>query len=144
MAHRRVGSIISSNRRASDFELIVSLSHKEIMEMQCDLLTSDFRGPETIDLVKKNIGRISDGSLPHRADLLNLGLKKAFNLKKQRDSVQLRCSYYNCSRRNIHIVYSPGSNGCCPNCGRWMQCVGCGTNLNGNYPSCRSCGKRFA
>ena len=144
MAHCRVGSIVSSSSEVDDFELIVSLSHKEIMEMQCDLLTSDFKDPKTFDLMKKNIGQISDGSLPHCADSLNLGLRKAFNLKKQRNCVMLRCVYYHCSQRDQDVAYSSQQDGCCSYCRQWMQCAGCGSNLNGNFPSCRSCGKRFA
>ena len=144
MAHCWVGSIVFfSNRGVDDFELICSSSHKDIMEMQCDLLTSDFKDPKTIDLVKKNIEQISDGSLPHRADSLNLGLRKAFNLKKQGSGVKLRCVYYNCSLRDRHVAYSSQPSGRCSYCGQWMQCVGCGTGLNGSRPSCRSCGKRF-
>jgi len=122
----------------------VTIGNKEIMEMQCDLLTSNFRNPKTIGLVKENIGRISDGSVPSRADSLKLGLKKAFNLKKQKNRVKLRCSYYHCGWHNSHFSRSSvPSNGCCPNCGNWMQCVGCGTNRNGNHLSCQSCRKSF-
>ena len=145
MVHYWVGSIFFFfNQWINGFELICSTSHKEIMEMQCDLLTSNFKNSETIALVKENIEHISDGSLPHCADSLTLGLKKAFDLKKQKNGVMSRCSYYHCSWYHSQVSRSSvRSDGCCPSCGSWMQCIGCGTDWNGNNTSCRSCGKRF-
>ncbi|KAF9646805.1 hypothetical protein BDM02DRAFT_3118097, partial [Thelephora ganbajun] len=43
----------------------ITAGQERIMEMQCELLTSKFRDPKTIGLVKENIGRISDGSSSH-------------------------------------------------------------------------------
>jgi len=43
------------------------------MEMQCDLLISDFRNPTMITLMQENIGHISDGSSSHCAGALKLG-----------------------------------------------------------------------
>ena len=54
------------------------------MEMECELLILNFRNPKTIDLINKNIGRASDGSSSHSANAFKLGLKKAFDLKKQK------------------------------------------------------------
>ena len=144
MGHPRVGSIIFSNHGANHLELICLSSNKEIMEMQCDLLISSCKNPKTIGLVKENIGHISDGSVPRRADTLKLGLKKAFNLKKQKNGVKLRCSYYRCGWHNSHVSRSSvPSDGCCSSCRNWMQCVGCGTNRGGNYASCQGCRKYF-
>ena len=118
--------------------------------MQCDLLMSNSRDQKTITLVKRNIGHIFDGSRPHSADSLKLGLKKAFELKKkerQPPGVKLRCSYSGCAWYSNPVSYSSiGSNSSyCPNCGHryWMVCVGCGVARCGNYASCQSCGKRF-
>ena len=112
--------------------------------MQCDLLVSNFKSPKTIALVKDNIGHIPDGSLSYRADPFTLGLKKAFDLKKQKNGVKSRCSYYHCSWYHNQVSRSSArSDGRCPSCGNWMQCIGCGTNWNDNRPSCRGCGKRF-
>ena len=112
--------------------------------MQCDLLISSCKNPKTIGLVKENIGHISDGSVPRRADTLKLGLKKAFNLKKQKNGVKLRCSYYRCGWHNSHVSRSSvPSDGCCSSCRNRMQCTGCGTNWSGNYASCQSCRKYF-
>ena len=52
------------------------------MEIQCDLLVSNFNDQKTIALVKENIRQISHGSSSYRADALQLGLVKAFELKK--------------------------------------------------------------
>jgi len=54
------------------------------MEMQSDLLVSKLGDPKTITTVKENIGHIFDEPNSHCADLLKLGLKKAFDLKKQK------------------------------------------------------------
>ena len=121
--------------------------------MQCDLLMSNSRDPSTITLVKGNIGHIFDGSLPHCADSLKLGLRKAFDLKKKErlpPGVKLRCPYGNCAWYNNHPPYSSiGSNIYCQMCvsrgwgSYYFQCVGCGYSRNGNYTSCQRCGKRF-
>jgi len=127
----------------------VTASQEKIMEMQCDLLISNFRDPKTIRLVKENIGRISDGSLSHCTSPLKLGLKKAFELKKQKrqpPGVLLRCSYTGCGWYSNPVSYaSVGTNVYCPNRhgNYYMQCVGCGTNRTSSYTSCQSCGKKF-
>jgi hypothetical protein len=144
VGHCRVGSIVFSNRGVSGFELTCSSSHKEIMEMQCDLLVSNFKNPMTIDLVKENIENISDGSVPHCAGPLTLGLKKAFDLKKQSKYVKLRCSSTYCSWYNNYVARAARPNNCCSTCGNWMQCVGCGYTRTGSYVSCQSCLKNFA
>ena len=135
-----------SHRGVSDVELLTlvcSRSHSEITEMQCDLLMSNSRDPNTITLVKENIGHVFDGSLPHCADSLKLGLKKAFDLKRQ-ERRPLRCSNVHCVGHNNHISCSSvAANSCCVCCGHWMQCVACGYNRCGNYTSCQTCGKRF-
>lgn len=48
------------------------------MEMECELLISDFRNPKTAGLVNEKIGHDSDESSSHSAN----ALKKAFNLMK--------------------------------------------------------------
>ena len=119
------------------------------MEMECDLLISNFKDQKTIALVKENIGHISDGSLSHCADSLKLGLKKAFDLKKQKrqpQGVQLKCTYSYCTWYNNSVSYSSiGSNAYCTNCGSgyYMRCAGCGYNRTGSYTSCQSCKQRF-
>ena len=128
------------------------------MEMQCDLLISDFRNPTTITLMQENIEHISDGSSSHCAGALKLGFKKAFELKKRERSVLLRCSNSNCSWHSNPVTYSSvGSNVYCPGCSNnaysgcsccrppsyQMQCVGCGSQRTGDYTSCQSCKKKF-
>ena len=118
------------------------------MEMQCELLVSNFKDPKTIQLVKENIARISDGSASHSGGALKLGLKKAFELKKQKrqpPGVLLRCSYSGCAWYNNAVsCMSVPADGVCGSCRRnWMRCVSCGIDRTGNYPSCQSCGKTF-
>ena len=133
-----------------DIGLIRSFSQDKIMEMECELLTSNFKDPKTIPLVKENIGRISDGSSSHRTGALKLGLKKAFELKKQKrqpPGVLLQCTgpSYNCGWVNTPVSYSSvGSDTYCPNCrGYYMRCVGCGYDRTSSYASCQNCGKKF-
>ena len=141
----QVSSIVLSYQEVSGFELFTLAclqSYSEITEMQCDLLMSHSRDPGTITLVKENIGHVFDGSLPHCADSLKLGLKKAFELKRQ-ERRPLRCSNVHCIGYSNHTSCSSvAANSCC-SCGYWMQCVACGYNRCGNYASCQSCGKRF-
>jgi len=149
MGHCWVGFVPFSNRGVYQLRLTCSFSQEKIMEMQCELLVSKFNDPKTIALVRENIGNISDGSSSHCAGALKLGLKKAFNLKKQKrkpPGVPLRCTYSGCGWYNDRISYSAiGSNTYCPhcNCGYYMQCVGCEHPRTGNYPSCQGCGERF-
>jgi hypothetical protein len=121
------------------------------MEMECELLVSNFRDPKTIGLVKEAIGHISDGSSSHCAGSLKLGLKKAFELKKKKrqpPGVLLRCSWTGCSWYSNPVSYtSVGSNTYCQGCynrySHHMECVGCGYRRTDSYESCQSCGKKF-
>ena len=135
-----------------DIGLIGSFSQDKIMEMECELLTSNFKDPKTITLVKENIGHISDGSSSHRTGALKLGLKKAFELKKQKrqpPGALLQCTgpkygYY-CEWGNTPVSYSSVGSGIhcsyCSNC--YLQCVSCGYDRTSSYASCQKCGKKF-
>jgi len=142
-----VGPIIFSSHGIGDHRLTFSSSHEKIMEIECDLLTSNFRDPKTIALVREKIGHIFDGSLSHCGGSLKLGLSKAFDIKKQKKtSAQLRCGYAHCAWHQNPVSYSSiGSNTYCPNCGQryYMQCTGCGCDRNGNYASCQRCRRNF-
>ena len=121
------------------------------MEMECELLISNFKNPKTIDLVNQNIGQISDGSSAHSAGALKLGLKKAFDRKKQKQQpppvgTMLLCASPNCAwNSGPGIPYSSiGSFVVCPECDAYyMKCVACGNHRRGNYASCQSCKKPF-
>jgi len=152
VGHRWVGSVVLYNRRINNRGLTRLSSQEKIMEAQCELLISNFKNPKTIALVEENIRRISDGSASHCAGALKLGLKKAFELKKQKrqpPGVLLRCPRNGCAWFNGSISYSTvGSNIYCPNCrysygNCYLQCTGCSNNRTGNYTSCQSCRKRF-
>ena len=110
--------------------------------MQCDLLLSDFKKPDTIALVKEKIRHIPGGSFPHCGGALNLVLKKGFELKKQKrqpPGAELHCPWgHKC------VSYSSiGSGLCCPSCGNYMTCAHCGYSRTSSYSSCKSCGSRF-
>ena len=119
------------------------------MEIQCDLLVSNFKGEKTTESVKENIKQISDGSFSYRAGALHLGLEKAFELKKKRrvpPGTKLRCSRNGCSGYSNHLSYfSLGGNlRCNPSfCNWYLACVACGYARTANYASCQSCGKNF-
>ena len=125
----------------------VLVSRKEVLEMQCNLLISDFKDPKTIALVKESIRGTSNGSCLHRVGALQLGLEKAFELRKKKrqpPGVKLRCAYWRCPWRNNPISYlSLESNINCLDCGYHMQCADCGYKRGGEYSSCQGCGRRF-
>ena len=153
MDHRRVGSVFSSKRVANYRELMCSFSQKEVMEMQCDLLTSKFRDQKTIGLVKENIKHISDGSASYRAGALQLGFEKAFEFKKKKKQppgTKLRCPQVGCTSHLNHVSYSSigGNIIYCQNCVRkgqhnYLRCVACGHGRTGHFISCQSCAKKF-
>ena len=125
----------------------VLVSRKEVLEMQCNLLISDFKDPKTIALVKETIRGTSNGFCLHRAGALQLGFEKAFELRKKKrqpPGVKLRCTSWHCSWRDNPISYSSvGLNICCPGCSYYMQCADCGYKRGGEYSSCQGCGRRF-
>ena len=140
------------HRRINNSGLTCSFSHEKIMEAQCELLISNFNDSKMIAIVKENIRRISDGSSSHCAGALNLGLKKAFELKKQKrqpPGVWLRCSRSGCGWHSCEVPYSMvGQHTYCQVCRhshgkRYLQCIGCSFNRTGAYASCQSCGMRF-
>jgi len=134
-------------------------SQMKIVEMQCELLISDFKNPTTIALMQENIGHISDGSSPHSANALKLGFKKASEFKKQNSGVLLRCPNTGCGYYSNPAPYTfVGSNTYCPQCYNnyrykdynnnrysYMQCVGCGyQRTNNSLTSCQGCKKKFS
>jgi len=145
----QVGFLMSSDCNVNDLRLTCSSSQKRIMEMQCDILIPYFKNPNTIALVKENIGRISDGSSSHSADALKLWFKKAIELKRQ-NCVRLRCSHGGCPLYTDLPAYSSiGTNTYCQGCidrgwgYRFFQCASCGSCRSSSYTSCRDCGKKF-
>jgi len=138
---------VSLDYRKLGLTLTRSFRQYEIMDMQCDLLISDFRDPTTITLVQENIGRISHGSSSHHASALKLGFKKALEFKKREGRALLRCFNSSCRWHSNPVSYSSvGSNIYCTRCSNYryyMQCTGCGNQRTSNNPSCWSCGKEF-
>ena len=134
----------------SNHRLTFSFSQENILEARWDLLISDFREQKTVALVKGNIGHVFDGSLSHCADTLKLGLRKAFDSKKERTCVKLRCACGSCQWYNNYPTYSSvGLNTFCQMClshswgNRYLQCVGCGHTRSTVCTSCQGCGKKF-
>ena len=141
---------MSSNHEIVNLGLTGSSSQEKIMEMECELLTSNFKDPKTVELMKENIGRISNGSSSYSAGALKSGFKKAFELKKQKRSVLLRCPRVGCARNTTPVPYSAvGANVYCTNCqynygSYYMQCTGCSHGrTDGSHVSCQGCKKKF-
>ena len=164
MGHCWVGSVAFSNLGVNNLGMPWSFSQEKIMKMECELLISNLKDPKTIALVKEKIGHISDGSSPHCAGALNLGLEMAFELKKKNkkegtlprypdydheekeESVLLRCPNSDCARHQNPVSCSlVRSNTFCVGCRRvcYMQCTGCGHNRTSSNTSCQMCRKRF-
>ena len=136
-------------------------SQEELMETQWDIVIANLKGPKTITFLKENIEDFSSGSSPYRADVLKLGLKKAFELKKKKTrapvppEVWLRCSNSGCewhrTQAQVWRLADVGSDLFCRsrssqgwgNIDYW-QCTGCGFNRAGHYASCQGCGAKFA
>ena len=141
--------ILPGSSSGVNFGLTPSFSQGKLMEMECELLVSKFRNPNTITLVRENIGQISDGSSSYRTSALKLGLKKAFELKRQQRGVLLRCPRIGCKRNTTPASYSSvGADTYCQDCryqygNYYMQCTGCSNQRTSNYTSCQSCGKKF-
>jgi len=154
VGHCQVGVLPDLNPGV-DIGLTPSFSQEKLMEMQCELLISNISDPKTITRVKEIIGHISDGSSSYSAGALKLGLKKAFELKKQKRQplgVLLQCGYGSCSWYNTPVPYSSAGSHiygycqACINCGyggRYLLCVGCGCTRTGAYTSCTGCGRKF-
>ena len=150
--------MVFSNCEVSVRELTRSFSQEELMDFQWDLLIANFKDPKTVALVRDRVDDISPGSSFHRASVLKIALKKAFELKKKKrqpPGVLLRCSNSNCTRYRNHVSCS--KVGLALTCSLYhhphpwgipvsyyFQCVSCGSNRTGNYKSCKECGVRFA
>ena len=149
MGYCLVGSVVFSDHGANTLMLTCPFSQEKIKEMECELLVSNFKDTKAVALVKENIGQSSDGSSSHRAGALKLGLRKAFELKKQKrqpPGVLLRCRNRHCDWHINPVPYSMvGSNTHCPNCSYvyWIECGGCAYGRTGDYTSCQRCGKNF-
>jgi len=144
-----VGFVASSDPGTNNLRLTCSYSQDKLKEMECELLISNIRDPKTVARVKENIERSSDGSSSHRAGALKLGLRKAFELKKQKKQplgVLLQCGSSRCALYDNPVPRSSvGSNSICPTCSiYYMVCVGCRHTRTGDYASCQGCGKNFA
>lgn len=142
MGDCRVGPVAPSNRR----ELTYSFSHKELVQVECDLLVSRFNDPKTVALVKENIMRISDGSSSHLAGVLQLGFEKAFEKKKRLPpGAKLRCSWEDCpSYSDLVLCSSLGKEVYhCKTCSNYLRCAGCGYKKTGSHTTCKQCGKVF-
>ena len=142
--------ILSDSSPGVDVGLMCLLSQGKIMEMECEVLISNFKDPKTIALVKESVGQISDGSSSHRASALKLVLKKGFELKKQKRQpsvVFLRCVWSGCGWHPLNISQANlGSSIYCLCCrsNNYMQCTGCSYARTSTYTSCQNCGKTFS
>ena len=151
----RCGVPSDSNPEVS-IGLTCPFSQEKVMEVQCELLISNFKDPKTIALVEETIGHISDGSSPHSADALKLWLKKAFEVKQQKKlgpGVLLRCSRSGCARYDSPVTRRvAGSDIWCQLCkhsyGDYvLRCSSCGSDrsVHSMY-TCGgwNCGRKFA
>ena len=122
----------------------LSSSHEKIVEIECDLLTSNFRDPKATALVKDKIGHIFDGSLSQCAGSLKHGLKNAFEAKKTYP--RLQCTNPFCEWHKNPVPYSSVAPDIyCPECnrGQIMQCTSCRSSRTNNDTRCQNCGNSF-
>ena len=147
--------MVFSNCEVSVRELTRSFSQEELMDFQWDLLIANFKDPKTVALVRDRVDDISPGSSSHRASVLKVALKKAFELKKKKrqpPGVLLQCYNPNCARHHNHFSYTEIETNVttCQSCrtpwgsGRYiLQCANCRSTWQGNFTSCQGCGRRF-
>lgn len=125
-------------------ELTGSSSQKDIMDVQCDLLVSDFKNLSTMAQVQTSIKEMFDGSFPHRAAPLRCGLEKAFELKKkkrERNGVVLRCITSYCGGYRKPVPRIATSTNYCQRCACSLACAGCGYRRTNHNLTCERCGK---
>ena len=78
-------------------------SQEELVNIQWDLVIANFKDPKTITLLRSQVENASFGSSSHRAGVLNVALKKAFEFKRkntQSPTVHLRCAATFCTEYN--------------------------------------------
>ncbi|KAF9785410.1 hypothetical protein BJ322DRAFT_1063012 [Thelephora terrestris] len=130
----------------------VTAGREEITEVGWDLLIPNLKDSETFARVKENVGLMSSGPSSRCVGTLKVGLKKSFELKKQKrqpSGVKLRCSYLDCSQYHTYPSYSSLRSYYCQLCmarNRWspyLRCTGCTHVRDGNYTSCQRCGKKL-
>ena len=121
------------------------------MNIQWDLVIPNFKDPKTIALVRGKVEDASFGSSSHRAGVLKVALKKAFELKKKgrQPSVLLRCPIISCTwYKNPFSREAAATNISCQCHSQlgvicYFQCTSCGFSRTGNYTSCQSCRREF-
>ena len=144
--------MVFSNCEVSVREFTCSFSQEELMDFQWDLLIANFKDPKTVALVRDRVDDISPDSSSHRASVLKVALKKAFELKKktrQPPVARLRCGNSNCARYCDYVSYTEiGADITCILCGDppygyVLQCTRCWGARTGKFASCQGCGVRF-
>ena len=146
-------SVFFSNFEINNQELTHSLSQEELMNVLWDRLIAKSSTPKMAVLIRDKIGGISTGSSSHRAGVLKVALKKAFELDKyagRYPGVRLRCLNYACTRRRVFVSRSEiGSDAICQLCFKpggqpfYFQCTSCKFGRTDDYMWCLCCGKMF-
>lgn len=126
------------------------LSQERIKRIESEVFIPNLKDPKLIGFMSGNIERIADGSFPHLASVLELGLNKAAELRRRRKGVLLWCSQCGCPGSMSPVPYSSvGSNLFCTTClnssngSRYMHCAGCFSQRTEIYESCKNCWERF-
>ena len=133
-------------------ELTRSFSQGELMDFQWDLLIANFKDPKTVALVRDRVEDISPDSSSHRASVLKVALKKAFELKKKRRQppvARLLCCNHKCAHYRNSVSYTQivADIGCqfCRGFGPayLFKCANCESVRRIDSSSCERCGSRF-
>ena len=130
-----------------------SLSQEDLMDVSWNLLIAKSSTPEMAVLIRDKIGGISAGSSSHRAGVLKVALKKAFELekkKRQYPEVRLRCPNDGCTRYSDHVSRSDiGTDVICRLCFNpgdqplYFLCAYCWFGRTGDYAWCLGCERKF-
>ena len=148
-----MSSVVFSNGEINSQELTHPLSQVELMDVLWDLLIAKSNTPKMAVLIRDKTGDISAGTSSHRAGVLKVALKKAFELEKKKGQypdVRLRCPNWRCIRYSNHVSRSEiGTDVICKFCfnsegqSLYFQCDSCWIGRTGDYAWCLGCRKWF-
>ena len=146
-----MGSVVFSNGEINSQELTHTLSQEELMDVLWDLLIAKSNTPKMAVLIRDKIGDISPGSSSHRAGVLKVALKNAFEKKKEQyPGVRLACPNQRCAWYGARASRSEiGTDLTCQLCFNrgdepaYFVCASCRFGGTGDYVWCLVCGKWF-
>ena len=146
-----MGSVAISNCEINNQELMHSPSQEELMDVLWDLLIAKSKTSKMAVLIRDKIGDISPVSSSHRASVLKVALKNAFEKKQEEyPGVRLTCPNQRCTWYSARASRSQiGKDLTCQSCFNpggepvYFVCASCWFSRTGDYAWCQVCTKWF-